>query len=272
MSNIRKKFVAFIAALILMTVVFWPSPSLPREQSNIKGVGFASMENFSFDSKLWDHHFSRLAKESYLFKYSSFRQIAAKLQTRNMYPFGLELPPQGKKIAPTNKEAVREFHSRFNKEVDDFLHSLALANNAALVVFDYIEKMDVELYIKGETDHLMIRIMVFYLDSGAIGINHIELDKDCFNEKFVDYPEIKSRVHTKILEALEDAVTNTRGLITESFGVSSEHERKEIGENSSTDYGEEPDKKGKSRENSGEESDVIDDSYLSDQEKTSFWE
>ncbi|MFW6099753.1 MAG: hypothetical protein ACOC90_00065 [Bacteroidota bacterium] len=269
---VKIRFTVLIIVLVSGLLVCPPSLSFAKAQGTVKGVGFASMKNFSFESELWTHHFSKLAKESYWFKYSSFRQIVEKLQMKNMHPFGLELPPQGEKIMPANEESVREFFMRWDTEGDEFLRNLGLANNAALIVFDYVGKMDVKRYIRGETDHFLITIMVYYLDSNAIGMNHVKINKEHFNERHVDFPEIKSEIQSKILEALEDAVINTRGLITENFGVGSSREEAESTEDARTSTGNGKDGEQGSREGSDKESDLIEESYLSDQEKSDFWE
>ncbi|MGM0452466.1 MAG: hypothetical protein ACQERN_04825 [Thermodesulfobacteriota bacterium] len=254
------RFAVLIAGMCFVTVFCGQSISSAQSAQPINGVGFASMEKFSFDSPVWNNNFSTLAKQSYLMKYSSFKQVAEKLQMNDLRPLTLEIPGD-KLVLPANTKTVRKFHEQFNDRGDRYLRNIALANNAALVVFDYVEKFDVQRYIEQQIDNFVVTVIVYYLDSNAMGLTHIPIQRDDFSKTRIDYNGLKAKIHRAILEALEDAVINTQGIISGNLGADGQ---KKNGK---------PHADNGSGESSGpEQSGPIEDSHMSEQEKSSFWE
>lgn len=267
----RKLLAVLIFCFFLEASACWCTVSFAQKPNTINGVGFASMEKFSFDSKLWDNHFSQLAQQSYLMKYSAFKQIAEKLQMQNLRPFTLELPPEGNSILPANVETVRKFYKRWESEADRFLQNLSLANNAALIVFDYVERFTVQRYINGKIDHFVVTIIVYHLDSNAMGLTHIQINRNEFSKNRIDYYGLKSKVHRKILKALEEAVVSTSGIISSDLGMRRKTADPGQG-NEKAEQGESEDNVKGPEQGFGGKSGMIEDSYLSEEEKKSFWE
>lgn len=199
--------------VVCIGILCFISISFPiKAQSN--GVGFASMEKFEFkNDNLWNSRLSQLAKQSFWMKYSSFKQIQRRTGIRSLKPLTIYIEEKDAPALPENNAAVGFFHDQFSTDGDVYLEGISMANDAILLVFDYVENFEISNYVKGQSDNFVITVLVYYLDSNSIGLTYIPIKKEIFSKNGVEFEEIKRKFQNAILKALEDAFVNMEGIV-----------------------------------------------------------
>lgn len=174
-------------------------------------IAFASMRIIDVGDEEWNLNLRDLAKHGYIMKYSSFRNVSAKLQQTQVLPSTAVLPPNNEQLTFKNSEALNTFHNRIDNEFDKFLQYIATANLARLIIFDTMDIHRVKSFIQNN-QKLLLTIMVYYLDSNSVGMEYVPLTKDLF----YDFIRLKMIMHQAISVALEEALVNTGGLMQSS--------------------------------------------------------
>jgi len=205
-KRITKIFV--IVSTIVLSILSLSASFVIAASSNI---AFASMRIFDIANNEWDLNFRDLAKQGFRMKYSSFKNVAAKLQQTKIRPATAVLYPGAEILTYTNKKALEKFHQEIDNQFDKFLESTAMANKACLLIFDSLDIHRVDKFINEnkKDNKLILTIMVYYLDSNSVGIKYVPITKDSFD----NYIQLKAEMHQAITMALEEALVNTSGLI-----------------------------------------------------------
>lgn len=207
---------AVINRIIIVLLIFGLFVSTASAAETIRYVGFASMATPKVEgNRIWNQRFNDLTRALFDIKYSSFTKVASKLNLSGYQPKTMSIYGEDDELHllrphPDNNKAIEYFHEENARTGESYLSNVCKANGTNVLIFDAMPpQYKIDDFVADNMDTLDLRLHAYYRDSNTIGYDYLFLDKAVFK----DYSRLKTLMHEKLLQVIEEIVVNQTSLV-----------------------------------------------------------